>query len=118
MKALLIGEYKNSQIDESFYELVGFADKIGAQIVGFFVGKTNVNIECNTKVYVADIDKAKEYNPKVHKELILKLVEKENPDVVVFSHSSYGWDLAPRVAAALNIGQISEIIDVVDGEYI
>lgn len=118
MKALLIGEYKNSQIDESFYELVGFADKIGAQSVGFLVGKSDVNVECNAKVYVADIDKAKDYNPKVHKELILKLVGKENPDIVVFSHSSYGWDLAPRIAAALKIGQISEIIDVVDGEYI
>ncbi len=118
MKALLIGEYKNSQIDESFYELVGFANKIGAESVGFAVAPTDVKLEYNGKVYIADISRAKDYNPKVHKELILKLIEKENPDIVVFSHSSYGWDLAPRVAAALKIGQVSEIIDVADGEYI
>ncbi len=35
--------------------------------------------------------------------------------MVVFSHSSYGWDLAPRIAFALRAAQISEVVDVVDG---
>jgi electron transfer flavoprotein alpha subunit len=35
----------------------------------------------------------------------------------VFIHSSYGWDLAPRVAAQLRIGQISEVVGVADGRY-
>ncbi|AHF97287.1 electron transfer flavoprotein subunit alpha [Desulfurella acetivorans A63] len=118
MKALLIGEYKNGHIDESFYELVGFANKIGADSFGFAVAPLDVNIEYAGKVYIADISKAKEYNPKVHKNLILKLIEQENPDIVVFSHSSYGWDLAPRLAAALKVAQISEIIDVDNDEYI
>ena len=33
-----------------------------------------------------------------HEELILDVVAKEKPDGIVFCHSSYGWDLAPRVA--------------------
>jgi electron transfer flavoprotein alpha subunit len=35
--------------------------------------------------------------------------------MVVFSHSSYGWDLAPRIAFALKAAQFSEVVDVVDG---
>jgi electron transfer flavoprotein alpha subunit len=118
MKALLVGEYKNGHIDESFYELVSFANSIGANSVGFIVAPLDVKPEYDGKVYIADINKSKDYNPKVHKDLILKLVEKENPDVVVFSHSSYGWDLAPRLAAALKAGQVSEVIGVDNGEYI
>ncbi len=118
MKALLIGEYKNGYIDESFYELVGFAKKIGAETVGFVVAPLDSKLEYDGKVYIADINKAKDYNPKVHKDLIIKVFEKENPDIVVFSHSSYGWDLAPRLSVALNAALISEIIDAFDDNYI
>jgi electron transfer flavoprotein alpha subunit len=36
---------------------------------------------------------------------------------VVFLHSSSGWDLAPRVAAALKVGQVSEIVGLADGGF-
>ncbi len=32
-----------------------------------------------------------------------------------FSHSSYGWDLAPRVTFALKAAQVSEVVDIIDG---
>jgi electron transfer flavoprotein alpha subunit len=47
----------------------------------------------------------------------LNVVQKENIDDIVFIHSPYGWDLAPRVAAALKIAQVSEIIGVQDGKF-
>jgi len=118
MKALLIGEYKNGHIDESFYELVGFAKKLGIETVGFVVAPLDSKLEYEGKVYIADINKAKDYNPKVHKDLIINVVEKEGPDLIVFSHSSYGWDLAPRLSVALNSALISEVVDVVDDVYI
>ena len=43
--------------------------------------------------------------------LLLEVIETEKPQLVVLSHSSYGWDLAPRLALALQVGQISEVID-------
>ncbi len=112
MKLLLVGEYKNGNVDESFYELVAFAEKLGAEAVAFFVAPTDVKPEFNGKVYVADVEKAKEYNPKVHRDLVLKVAEAENPDYIVLSHSSYGWDLAPRIAFKWDAGQISEIVEV------
>ncbi len=69
------------------------------------------------KLYLADAGKYGEYNPDVHKRLILEAVQRENPDLIVFMHSSYGWDLAPRVAAALKIAQLSEVVDLADGGY-
>jgi electron transfer flavoprotein alpha subunit len=68
-------------------------------------------------LYLADAATCGEYNPDLHKKLILEAVQKENPDYIVFVHSSYGWDLAPRVAAALKVAQISEVIAVADGGF-
>jgi electron transfer flavoprotein alpha subunit len=62
--------------------------------------------------YLADREKCGEYNPDVHKQLLLDVVAKVKPDIVIFSHSSYGWDLVPRVAFALKAAQISEVADV------
>ncbi len=118
MKLLLVGEYKNGNIDDSFYELVAFAQKVGGEAVAFFVAPSDIKPEFNGKVYVADVSKAKEYNPKVHRDLILKVAEKENPDYIVLSHSSYGWDLAPRIAFKWDAGQISEIVEVSDEGFI
>jgi len=43
------------------------------------------------RLYLADAATCGEYNPEVHKKLILSVIDKEQPDAVVFSHSSYGW---------------------------
>src|ERR1035437_1164907 len=53
-----------------------------------------------------------EYNPDLHKKMILDAVQRENPDYIVFLHSSYGWDLAPRVAASLKVAQVSEVTGI------
>ena len=55
--------------------------------------------------------------PTCTRQLILEAVQQENPDYVVFLHSSYGWDLAPRIAAALKGAQISEVVALADGGF-
>ena len=51
----------------------------------------------------------------MHKQLLLDAIAREQPDQVIFLHSSYGWDLAPRIAVALAAAQVSEVIAVEDG---
>ena len=46
--------------------------------------------------------------------MLLKAIEAEKPDYVVFCHSSYGWDLAPRVAFSIGAAQVSEVVDFTD----
>lgn len=53
----------------------------------------------------------------MHKQLVLAAAQKEGADYIVFLHSSYGWDLAPRVAAALKAAQVSEIVALVEGKF-
>jgi electron transfer flavoprotein alpha subunit len=117
MKALLVCEYRQGKLLESTYELLAFAEKIAAEKVMLLIGSEAEAPNFGGKVYLADAGKYGEYNPDLHKRLVLDTAQKEHPDYIVFLHSSFGWDLAPRVATALKVSQVSEIVGVVDGRF-
>ena len=94
MKALLICEYREGKLLDSSYELAAFADKLGAEKAMVLIGNEAAAPKVNAKVYLADVAKYGEYNPDLHKKIVLEAVKRENPDAIVFLHSSYGWDLA------------------------
>lgn len=115
MKILLVAEYRDGELLNSSYELVAFAEQLGADSAMFLVGKEDSLPAYKGTLYLADVGKHGEFNPSVHKQLLLDVVAKEQPQMIVFSHSSYGWDLAPRVSLALKAAHISEVVDIVDG---
>ncbi|HEX8960142.1 MAG TPA: electron transfer flavoprotein subunit alpha/FixB family protein [Geobacteraceae bacterium] len=112
MKMLLIGEYREGKLLDTTYELFGFAGQQGADLALFLVGSETQLPAFGGTLYLADAAACGEYNPDLHKQLVLEAIQKENPDQIVFLHSSYGWDLAPRVAARLGAAQVSEVIAV------
>ncbi len=118
MKALLVGEYREGKLLESTYELIGFAQKIGAEFELFLVGSTADLPQVGCKVHLADVAQAGEYNPALHKQLVLEAAAKAGAETIVLLHSSYGWDLAPRVALALEAAQISEVIEATAEGYL
>ena len=115
MKALLVAEYRDGQLLNSTYELVAFAKELGAESAMFLVGRENALPNYDGALYLADVNKYSEFNPSVHKQLLLDVIAKEQPDYVVFSHSSYGWDLAPRISLALGAAHVSEVVEINDG---
>lgn len=115
MKLLLVAEYRDGTLLNSTYELIAFAEQLGAESAMFLVGSDSALPAFNGTLYLADVNKYSEFNPAVHKQLLLEAVAKEQPDMVVFAHSSYGWDLAPRVSLALNAAHVSEVVDIIDG---
>ena len=117
MKALVIGEYREGKLLDSTYELLGFAGELRAETAMLLVGCDSQLPLYGGTLYLADATECGEYNPEWHKKLILEAVQAENPDYIVFLHTSYGWDLAPRVATALRVAQISEVIALVDGGF-
>jgi electron transfer flavoprotein alpha subunit len=117
MKALLVCEYRQGKLLESTYELLAFAELLAAEKVMLLVGSEAAAPKFGGKVYLADAGIYGEYNPDMHKRLVLDTAQKEHADYIVFVHSPFGWDLAPRVAAALKAAQVSEIIGVQDGKF-
>jgi electron transfer flavoprotein alpha subunit len=116
-KAILVCEYRQGKLLESTYELLAFADRLGVEKVMLLIGSEAQVPNFDGKVYLADSGKVGEFNPDVHKQVVLELAKKEQPDFIVFLHSSFGWDLAPRVAAALKVAQISEIVGIDEGRF-
>lgn len=118
MKILLVAEYRDGKVLGTSAELVEFAARMDAEAVMFLVGTKQSLPEFSGRLYLADTAQAGEFNPSVHKQLLLDVIEKEQPQLIAFPHSSYGWDLAPRVALALNAAQFSEVVDVQQGQLI
>jgi len=114
MKTLLVGEYREGKLLACTNELIAFAKKIGGESIMLLVGSESDLPAYDGKLYLAEAATCGEFNPDLHKQLVIEVAQKEQPDMIVFSHSSYGWDLAPRVALALRAAQISEVIDIVD----
>lgn len=112
MKTLLVAEDRDGKLLNSTYELVAFAEQAGGESAMFLVGNNSRVPAYNGTVYLADSAKYNEFNPAVHKQLLLDVIATEKPDMVVFSHSSYGWDLAPRVSLALGAAHISEVVEL------
>lgn len=115
MKSLLVGEYRDGKLLNSTYELVAFAQQLGAESAMFLVGSDACLPKYSGTLYLADAGKHGEFNPSGHKQLLMDVIAKEQPTYVVFSHSSYGWDLAPRISLALSAAHVSEVIEVKDG---
>ncbi len=117
MKALLIFEYRDGKLLDSSYELMAFNRLLGADCAGLMIGDEANAPRVDGKVYLADASKLGEYAPDLHRQAVLAAVERETPDYIIFLHSSYGWDLAPRVSTALNACLISEVIGVNDDGF-
>ncbi|MFH0784383.1 MAG: electron transfer flavoprotein subunit alpha/FixB family protein [Pseudomonadota bacterium] len=115
MKTLLVAEYREGKLQSGICDLIAFAKKVDAESAMFLVGSETELPKFDGTLYLADIKSCGEYNPGVHKQLLLETIDRVKPDMVIFSHSSYGWDLAPRLAYALKAAQISEVVDIVDG---
>lgn len=115
MKTLLVAEYREGKLQGGVSDLIAFSQKVGADSAMFLVGSEAVLPKYDGTLYLADAASYGEYNPDVHKQLLLATIDKVNPDMVIFCHSSYGWDLAPRLAYALKAAQVSEVVDFVDG---
>jgi electron transfer flavoprotein alpha subunit len=118
MKVLLIAEYRDGKLLASSSELVQFAKELGAESAMLLVGNEAALPAYSGTLYLADASQVGEFNPSAHKQLILDVVAKEQPQMVVLPHSSYGWDLAPRLAIALNAAQVSEVVAVKDGNLV
>ena len=117
MKTLLIGEYREGNLLASSYELCDFSAQLNAEPAMCLVGSDAQLPAFGGRLYLADAATCGEYNPDLHKRLILQAIEQENPDYIVFAHSSYGWDLAPRIAASLKIAQVSEVIGITENGF-
>ena len=111
---LAVVEQRDGALRKISEEIVTAAAHVGAKLGGevhaLVAGAAGVSNAAGTlgkfgaaKVYVAEHDALKQYNPEALSKLIAEHVKKNAYDVVIFGGSSFGKDIAPRVAAKLDV---------------
>jgi electron transfer flavoprotein alpha subunit len=121
---LIVAEIQGGQIRESSFELAAFAQKIaaatGREVTSLVLGKDIANLaddfakKGGGKVFVADDELLANYCVESANAAIRAGVEASGADVILFSNTPSGWDVAPRIAAGLDAGFASDCSDVTD----
>src|SRR5262245_11978732 len=118
---LLVAEIQKGSIREASYELVTFAKKLGGDVSSLVIG-SGIAGEAEAlakrgggKVYVADDPALANYNVDGWAKAVQAAVTASGAETVLFSNTPSGWDVAPRLAAALDAAFVSDAFDVKPG---
>jgi electron transfer flavoprotein alpha subunit len=124
MTILVVGEIQKGAVREASYELIAFAKKIGGDIKGLVMGSgCGAQAEAFAKqgaghVYVADDAALASYSVDAYTRAIKAAVAASGATTVLVSNTPTGWDVAPRVAAGLDAGFVSDAFNYADGAFV
>ncbi len=114
MKVLLVPDARQGQHVTACGELFGFAGLTGAEVAVAWFGEAAVAPAFDGELFLAGDGGPARYAPDLHKHQLLQVIDAVRPDVVAFMHTSWGWDLAPRLAASCRAAQVSDVIALPD----
>ncbi|MEL4024267.1 electron transfer flavoprotein subunit alpha/FixB family protein [Lysinibacillus endophyticus] len=63
-------------------------------------------------IYLVDNPKLDQYTPSAYLQAMSELIQTIKPDAIIMGHTAAGKDLAPRLAARLGIGLVSDVTDL------
>lgn len=126
---LLLAELQDGRVREASYELVAFAQKIaqasGRSVCSLVAGQgagaaaEELSKKGGGEVYLADHELLAHYSVDAFQTAARAAIDATSPDVILLSNTPSGWDLAPRIAAALDVGFASDCFNVeVEGEQL
>src|SRR5581483_453621 len=120
MAVLVIADHDNAHVRDSTHKTVTAALKLSNEVDVLVAGKDcdgaaqqAAKIEGVRKVLVAESDQLNEGMAEAFEALVVPLMA--NYDAVLTPATSQGKNIAPRIAAKLDVSQLSDITDVVDG---
>jgi electron transfer flavoprotein alpha subunit len=120
MAVLVIADHDNAHVRDTTHKTVTAALKLASEVDVLVAGRgcdaaaaQAAKISGVRKVLVAESDALNEGLAEAYQALIVPLMA--NYDAVLTPATSQGKNISPRIAAALDVSQISEITDVVDG---
>jgi electron transfer flavoprotein alpha subunit len=117
MKSLLVCEVREGKLRESFGELLAFAEALGGERELLLIGDEALAPGIAGRLWVAPPSPRGEFDPAWQRAAVLEAARRGGADRIVFVHSSWGWDVAPRVAAALGAAQVSDVVSIAEGGF-
>ncbi|MFD2369986.1 electron transfer flavoprotein subunit alpha/FixB family protein [Brevibacillus sp. GCM10020057] len=122
-KVLVLAEVRDGQLRNVSLEALAAAQTLaeGGEVVAAVFGANAAELAVTLghhgagTVYTSDNSALAQYTPDAYSQALTQLIELANPDAVVLGHTAIGRDVAPRVAARLGYGLVSDVISVEAG---
>ena len=118
----VLTEHRQGQVRDITYEMLTkareLAAKTSAEVIAVMLGK-NVKehakaiAEYAKSVLVVEDERLENFNSEPYRTILTKLIAEHKPILLMMGHTSYGVDLAPRLAAALNLPLATDCIDLI-----
>jgi len=119
---LVVAEIQKGAIREASYELValarGLAESGGHEVNGLVIGSGAGDLASEFagkgagKTLVVDDAAAENYNVDIWTKAIKAAAEATGADLVLISNTPSGWDVAPRISAALDYAFVSDCFKI------
>jgi len=117
---LVMAEKRNGNLRNVSFEVLAAGRKAaaGGKVVAVLFGEsTPEDAEALARygadqVYLAGHEKLREYTPDAYSQALRQVIQAVSPDVIFLGHTAIGKDLAPRVAARIGCGLISDCTDL------
>jgi len=120
-KIFVLAEHRQGQMRDITYEMLTkgreISEKTGSELTAVLLG-SNVKehakmlAEYAKTVILIEDGKLENFNSEAYKRILSALIVQHRPVLVMMGHTSYGVDLAPRLAAALNMPLATDCIDL------
>ncbi|MDQ0157359.1 electron transfer flavoprotein subunit alpha/FixB family protein [Robertmurraya andreesenii] len=127
-KVLVLGEVRDGSLRNVSYEAIGAAKTVaeGGEVVGVLLGASVSNLANDLiqygadRVVVVEDEKLEQYTSDGYAQGLLAVIDSEQPEGIIFGHTSLGKDLSPKLASKLDSGLISDVtgIEVAGGNIV
>lgn len=120
-KILVLAEHRQGQMRDITFEMLTkgreIAGKTGAELVAVLLGKglrehAKSLAEYARTVLLVEDTRLENFNSEAYRKILSKLISEHEPVLVLMGHTSYGVDLAPRLATAMNLPLATDCIDL------
>src|SRR5690625_3898821 len=127
-KILVVGESQDGVLRNVSFEAIAAAKQVNsdAEIVALLLGNADLNEQAEEMIkYGADRaitvthDNLENYTSEGYGQVVMEVMEDEDPVGVIMGHTSIGKDVTPKIAGRLEIGLISDAIELEkDGDQV
>lgn len=127
-KVLVVAEQKDGKLRNVSYEALTLAQSLGesGEVSTVLFGSGAVDFLGDiskygaNRLYVTDEEALSTYTTDAYTDALASLIEEVQPDIILMGHTAIGKDLAPRIAARLGIGLISDCtgVETKDGQNV
>lgn len=120
-KILVIGELQQGDLRKVSYETIAAAKQVdaGAEIIALVMGDGDLQKSANEMIqYGADraitVAHANlgNYTSEGYGQVIMEVMQEENPSGIIMGHTSIGKDVTPKIASRLELGLISDAVAI------